>query len=109
MAGARRWPARHPALTLGLLGLLGLGLWQVLDVTPEHSPASAVFFAVWTTLLRPFAWVATAIAPVADRWPGWLDGMVTAVAGLVPYMVADHLLGRVRRAGFGNRSPRDPS
>jgi hypothetical protein len=88
--------ARNPFLALALAGL-GLAIsWHLLLAAIPGHPLLDVIFAVWVLILRPFSLVATAIDPHLRGAPEWVDVAVTLGAGLLPYLLADLAVRRLR-------------
>jgi hypothetical protein len=95
---------RHPALCLGVLGLLLMLLWSLADLPTEGHPVAGLLFRSWVVLVRPFALVATWIDPVTGRWPVALDVAATLALGLLPYLLLDAVLRWAgRRSGLRPR------
>lgn len=102
------WLRRHPFLSLGLGSFVFLAALLGLPTDSRLFPSIGV---MWRLLGFGPHLSANLLARWAPGLPGWLDGPLVVLLGLLPYLGADALLARMRRlpaikqAPHGEESP----
>jgi hypothetical protein len=96
----------HPFLLVGIGSFLFFVPLLVLDLRPESSLLRGLAL-LWQSLGVGPHTAANLLSRHAPDIPGWLDGILVVVLGLLPYAAADAILRHLRNRRTRTRASRN--